>query len=59
MEPNIRLVQQDTYLVISKLDQMINVCRNIQSILITMLIIWGITFVFSVIVSWGAMSILR
>lgn len=39
MEPNIRLQPQDTYLLVSKLDQLIRVCSKISNMIMAMFII--------------------
>lgn len=39
MEPNIRLQPQDTYLLVSKLDQLIRVCSKISNMIMAIFII--------------------
>lgn len=39
MEPNIRLQPQDTYLLASKLDRLIQVCSKISNMIMAMFII--------------------
>ena len=39
MEPNIRLQPQDTYLLVSRLDQLIRVCSKISNMIMTIFII--------------------
>lgn len=39
MEPNIRLQPQDTYLLVSKLDRLIQVCSKIFNMIMAMFII--------------------
>lgn len=39
MEPNIRLQPQDTYLLVSRLDQLIRVCSKISNMIMAIFII--------------------
>lgn len=39
MEPNIKLQPQDTYLLVSKLDQLIRVCSKISNMIMAIFII--------------------
>lgn len=39
MEPNIRLQPQDTYLLVSRLDQLIRVCSKISNMIMVIFII--------------------
>ena len=39
MEPNIRLQPQDTYLLVSKLERLIQVCSKISNMIMAMFII--------------------
>lgn len=52
MEPNIRLQPQDTYLLVSRLDQLIRVCSKISNMIMAIFIInIGIALIYFIAVA--------
>lgn len=56
MEPNIRLQPQDTYLLVSKLDQLIRVCSKISAITTATFVIYIGLIVISFIATIAAIA---
>lgn len=59
MEPNIRLQPQDTYLLVSKLDRLIQVCSKISAITTATFVIYIGLIVISFIATIAAIAVAK